>query len=465
MSGLAIYNTLTRRVEPVTRANERLTMYFCGPTVYNRAHIGNFRTYLVEDVLVRVLKLENERPYVVRNITDVDDKTIRDSQKEGLKLSGLTDKYTKLFHDDCDALNILTPDIEPRATEHIADQIQLIEALLKNGNAYQSDGSVYFRVRAFERYGELSGLKHCELQTQALDSAGKRNLADEYTRENVSDFVLWKAYKPEDGDVFWESPWGRGRPGWHIECSAMSMKYLGRTIDLHAGGVDLCFPHHENEIAQSEAATHEKFVRYWVHIAHLMVDGAKMSKSLHNMYTLQDIADAGYSPDTLRYCLLAGHYRQPLNFTMNSLVAADNALKKLRIFYEKLPNTVNNDPVEQPVHWQFFGEAYHALLDDLNIPLCLGKIFKTIGVLDLNINDTATIAREFEIIRYALGLRLNKNDDTKLDIPNDIAQLARERWDAKIRKDYKLSDHIRSQMESLGWLVKDTPEGYMVTKK
>lgn len=460
MNKLILYNTLTKNLDQITRVGEHFTVYFCGPTVYNRAHIGNFRTYLVEDVLVRMLKLEGYNPLVARNITDVDDKTIRDSQKAGLGLSKFTERYTKLFHDDCSALNILSPDIEPRATEHIADQIKLIQTLIDNGTAYVSDGSVYFRVRAFQQYGQLSNISNRELQTQLVDSAGKRNLADEYDRDSVSDFVLWKARKPEDGEVFWDSPWGEGRPGWHIECSAMSMKYLGHTIDLHAGGMDLCFPHHENEIAQSEAATHEPFVRYWIHIAHLMVNGTKMSKSLGNMYSLEDISDAGFSPEALRYCLLSGHYRQPLNFTMNSLSAANNALKKLQTFSEKLPERRSH---EKPEHWQFLGDAYQALLNDLNIPLCLGNIFKTISKISLNSDSIEIIAQEFGTLQYALGLQLKQR--AELDIPDDIRSLAQTRWEAKLQKNYKLSDEIRLKLESDGWIIKDSVSGYTITKR
>ena len=463
MNNLAIYNTLTKRIDPITRRGDRFTVYFCGPTVYNRAHIGNFRTYLVEDVLVRLLKLEGYEPFVVRNITDVDDKTIRDSKKAGLTLQNFTEKYIELFRDDCTALGILPPDVEPRATTHIADQIALIQKLIDNGSAYQSDGSVYFRVRAFQKYGQLSNLNHRELQTQELDSTGKRNLVDEYDRDSASDFVLWKARKPEDGEIFWESPWGEGRPGWHIECSAMSMRYLGHTIDLHAGGVDLCFPHHENEIAQSEAATHEQFVRYWVHIAHLMVNDAKMSKSLGNMYNLSDIAEHGFSADALRYCLISGHYRQPLNFTLNSLIAADNALKKLCTFSESLTAEKDTEKIKKPADWRFFGDAYRALLNDLNVPLCLGNIFKTLKSPSPKENRDI-FAHEFRTLQYALGLRL-VSAAVKENIPENIQILAKARWEAKLQKNYKLSDEIRLNIESAGWVIKDSATGYTITKK
>lgn len=465
MNDLTLYNTLTKRIERVASSGERFTVYFCGPTVYNRAHVGNFRTYLIEDVLVRVLKLAGYRPFVARNITDVDDKTIRDSQKVGMTLSKFTEKYTEIFHADCGKLNILPPDVEPRAAEHIGEQIAMIETLVGHGYAYESEGSVYFRVSSFEKYGCLSNVSGRELKTQALDSAGKRNMADEYDREDASDFVLWKARKPGDGENFWKSPWGEGRPGWHIECSAMAVKYLGETVDLHAGGVDLCFPHHENEIAQSEACTGKPFVRHWMHIAHLMVDGAKMSKSLGNMYTLSDIEEAGFSPDALRYCLISGHYRQPLNFTMNGLHAADNALKKLTKYGEILAEFSEIDVPSCPVTWSFLGDAYGALLSDLNIPLCLGNLFKKFGNIDvgeLGQGKKSTLAGEFFALKYALGLRLEREN---VSIPGEIQALADARWEAKMQKNYALADELRLKIEASGWLVNDAQTSFSVEKK
>lgn len=462
MNNLKLYNTLTKKIDDITSIGSRFTVYFCGPTVYNYAHIGNFRTYIIEDVLIRVLKLAGYHPFVVRNITDVDDKTIRDSQKNGVSLSELTNKYIKIFQDDCQKLNILSPDVEPHATAHIAEQIALIQGLIDNGHAYISDGSVYFKVNSFKNYGRLSSINKRELQTQILDSAGKKNNADEYDRESVSDFVLWKAKKLEDGENFWPSPWGDGRPGWHIECSAMSMKYLGHTIDLHAGGVDLCFPHHENEIAQSEAYSGQTFVRYWIHIAHLMVEGAKMSKSLGNMYTLQEIENSGFSAETLRYCLLSGHYRQPLNFTMNGLHAADNALKKLQKFAEVLQKC----SPKIPTNWSFFGNAYEALLNDLNVPLCIGNVFKTvssINVSKLSNVDKNILSSEFNAIKYALGIELA--DKKNIEIPTDIQALAQARWEAKLQKNYILADEIRIKIESAGWIVSDSKSGFSIIKK
>jgi cysteinyl-tRNA synthetase len=465
MNRLKLYNTLTRKIEQLVPSNRRFGVYFCGPTVYNYAHIGNFRTYLIEDVLVRVLKLAGYRPFVVRNITDVDDKTIRDSQKASMALGDFTEKYTEIFHGDCDKLNMLHPDVEPRATEHIGEQISMIAKLIGSGHAYVVGGSVYFRLSSFERYGSLSNVSGRELRTQETGSSGERNMADEYDREDASDFVLWKARKPEDGENFWASPWGEGRPGWHIECSAMAIKYLGETLDLHGGGVDLCFPHHENEIAQSESCTGKLFVRHWMHVAHLLVDGAKMSKSLGNMHTIADIERAGFTADALRYCLISGHYRQPLNFTMNGMHAADNALRKLIKCDEILSGECSSSEQFYPEAWMFLGDAHGALLDDLNVPLCLGNLFKTLSNTDvggLDVEQKLIFAREFATLKYALGLRLTREEIT---VPSKVRDLANARWEAKMRKDYTLADELRIEIEATGWSVCDSQSGFEIIKK
>ncbi len=329
---LKLHDTLTRQTLPVLPADGKtLRFYCCGPTVYGPAHIGNFRTFITQDVFPpgggagwQVATMH------VRNITDVDDKTIRDSQKAGQTLIEFTQSWTKKFHADCAALNLLTPHVEPKATEHIPHQIKMIEDLMARGNAYQGkDGSVYFRVSSFADYGKLSHLEDRELK---LGTAQGANDSDEYSKDALADFALWKAHKPEDGENAWDSPWGKGRPGWHLECSAMSLEYLGAEFDLHGGGIDLIFPHHENEIAQSCCATGGHFARQWMHSAHLMVDGGKMSKSLGNLYTLEDLGTRGYSPAEVRYTLLSGHYGQPLNFTLHSLDASRHALAKLAKF-------------------------------------------------------------------------------------------------------------------------------------
>ena len=316
-------------------------MYCCGPTVYGPSHIGNFRTFILQDVLRRVLELEFGPGKVkhVRNLTDVDDKTIRKSRDEGKSLGDVTKHWTDKFHADCAELNLLPPHAEPAATTHIAEQVAMIDALIEKGIAYvAADGSVYYKIEAFPDYGKLSRVKERELMKDAPNRAGSV-ASDEYERDSLSDFAMWKAWKPEDGDVKWPGPKGaaEGRPGWHIECSAMSRKHLGDTIDLHAGGVDLLFPHHENEIAQSEGCTGHTFAHHWYHTEHLLVDGKKMSKSLGNLYTLEDLKAKGFSPMAVRYTLLSGHPRKQLNFTLDSLHAAEKALKTLAAFQEALP--------------------------------------------------------------------------------------------------------------------------------
>ena len=464
---MRLFNTLSGEKEELQKsAGEKFTMYFCGPTVYNYAHIGNFRTYLLQDVLVRTLNACGYNTCFARNITDVDDKTIRDSIKEGVSLKLFTGKWTKIFHEDCDKLNMLHPTFEPKATENIKEQIDIINDLVNKGFAYISkDGSVYFNVRKFDRYGELSRLNKRQISTQEFDSAGKKNLADEYDREQVADFALWKASKPEDGENFWESPWGNGRPGWHIECSAMANKYLGPTIDLHSGGVDLKFPHHENEIAQSECFSGKKFSKHWMHISHLLVDGVKMSKSLKNLYTLNDIVSRGFSPESLRYALISAHYKQPLNFTFDSLVASQNALMKLYTFSEKIGAT-DQTPHTPPVatDWKFFGSAFDELTDDLNTPGCIGNIFKTINETDLTSlseDDKEKMRKEFEILMYCLGLRLGTGK-IKKEIPDEIKELAHTRWQLKLEKKFDEADKIRKKISELGWNIKDSKDGYSI---
>ena len=312
-----------RPLEPVDGKTFRF--YCCGPTVYGPSHIGNFRSFVLQDVLRRALEIGGTRTRHVRNITDVDDKTIRDSQAAGQSLEEFTARWTQLFHEDGGKLNCLPPHIEPSAVEHIPGQIAMIGELVEKGHAYPSDdGSVYFRIASFPQYGKLAKLDRQELELGRTQEA--RANADEYEKDSISDFVLWKSRRPEDGENYWESPWGEGRPGWHLECSAMIRQYLGETFDLHSGGVDLVFPHHENEIAQSQCACGGEFARHWFHVTHLMVEGGKMSKSLGNLYTIADLEERGFTAMELRYVLIGGHYRRPLNFTFDSLHAAHEAL-------------------------------------------------------------------------------------------------------------------------------------------
>ena len=470
---VSIHNTLTRQKDVLTPQTDTFGMYCCGPTVYGPAHIGNFRTFVAQDVLRRTLECSGLKVKHVRNITDVDDKTIRESRKLGMTLGDFTKKWEDKFHLDCDRLNMLRPTVEPRATEHIAEQLDMVSKLVANGHAYPAkDGSVYFKISTFADYGKLAGLDREHMATQSTNSAGEVNNADEYERESVSDFALWKGRKPEDGENFWKSPWGEGRPGWHIECSAMSTKYLGDTFDLHGGGIDLCFPHHENEIAQSECATGKSpYVRYWFHSAHLMVEGQKMSKSLGNLYTLDDLVARGYTPAQIRYALMSGHYRQQLNFTFKGLDDAKSALAKLaksvkaalerakmsEADFKKLIAPKNN------FAGTIFEPAWNALCDDLNVPRALGEIFGALHKLDGKSEDIAALGS----LLYALGIDLSSEaqaEQPAADIPEEIRQMAQARWDAKKAKDFAKADELRKKLTELGWSVLDKKDGFDIKK-
>ena len=477
---IRVHDTLSRSVktlaprEPATPYR----IYCCGPTVYGPAHIGNFRTFLIQDVLRRALETDGTDIRHVRNITDVDDKTIRQSQAEGVSLKDFTDKWTKKFHADCAALNLLPPHVEPSAVEHIPLQVAMIEKLVANGHAYvTADGSVYFKVCSCHDYGKLSHLDRDALRTQETNSAGTANDADEYERESVADFALWKSRKPADGPNFWPSPWGEGRPGWHIECSAMSTHYLGETFDLHGGGIDLCFPHHENEIAQSECSTGQKdFVAHWFHSMHLMVDGAKMSKSLGNLYTLDDLRAKGASPMAVRYALLAGHYRSQLNFTLKSLDDAAAALHKLEKAAEKLleknglakadfaPPAV----LEPNTAWGEFSSAWETLCDDLNVAGALGKIFSALPVVtaaDRTVEQARADLSGLGKILFALGLILfTAEEKAAEEIPPAVVALGEQRWAAKQARDFAAADRLRDELAALGWKSLDRKDGYELQK-
>ena len=429
---------------PVSKEHP-FAFYNCGPTVYAPAHIGNFRTFVINDVLRRLLELELGADKVkhVRNLTDVDDRTIGQSKKEGHPLGQITKKWTDLFHQDCDALNCLRPHVEPTATGHIPEQVDMIEVLMKKGNAYRApDGSVYFKIASFPDYGALSRIKERELKVtnSAFDADHK---------DDVGDFALWKAYKPEDdGDVQWPGPQGAaaGRPGWHIECSAMIKKHLGETIDLHTGGVDLLFPHHENEIAQSQCCNGTTFSRHWYHSEHLLVDGTTMSKSKGNYYTLGDLVAKGYSAMAVRYALLMGHPRKQLNFTLDTLHAAESALASLRAFRATLPAT-GGDP-------NVFAPEFEALNNDLNTPAALGALFTVVNDKGLVVNAAA-----FDRVMFALGLDLNAAA-SKVPVPAVITALADKRWAAKQAKNFADADALRKELTAAGWSMLDRKDGY-----
>ncbi len=467
MPTLTLYDSMARELREVTPEDgQTYRFYCCGPTVYGPAHIGNFRTFVMQDTFRRVLECLGMANRHVRNVTDVDDKTIRESQAAGQTLQEFTAHWKAKFQADCEALHLLPPHVEPGAVDHIGHQVKMIGQLIEKGHAYaKEDGSVYFNVASFPEYGRLSRVADRELK---LGAAQTVNDSDEYEKDALADFALWKGRKPEDGENYWPSPWGDGRPGWHLECSAMSLEYLGETFDLHSGGVDLIFPHHENEIAQSECCSGTTFAHHWFHITHLLVDGGKMSKSLGNFYTLADLQEKGYTPMELRYVYLSGHYRHPLNFTLDSLQAARAAMKRLSKFETALAIRAGADA---PPAWETlrglqaigpFAPAFEGLCRDLNTPDALGKIFTAIKEIQpetLSPDEAATCYQQWHFVLAALGLMLTA-DEEPTDIPAAIHALAEERWAARQSKDWAQSDALRDQLAEAGWVVKDGKEGY-----
>nr|WP_226894930.1 cysteine--tRNA ligase [Luteolibacter marinus] len=460
---MRLYDTLARELKelrPLDGSTYRF--YCCGPTVYGPAHIGNFRTFVLQDVFRRTLETGGMRTLHVRNITDVDDKTIRDSQAAGKSLADFTACWTDRFHADCGLLGLLPPHIEPSAVEHIPQQIAMIGKLVEKGHAYASeDGSVYFNIASFPGYGKLSHLDKRELELGKTQNV--RANADEYEKDSLSDFVLWKGRRPEDGENYWSSPWGEGRPGWHLECSAMIKEYLGDDFDLHSGGVDLMFPHHENEIAQSQCACGGHFAAHWFHTTHLLVDGGKMSKKLANFYTLEDLAAKGFSAMEVRYVLIGAHYRKPLNFTLDSLGAAREAMAKLakgaRALAAKAPAEARFDAVG----FGPFQAAWDSLQDDLNTPGCLGGLFTGLReAAKLEGEDAARAMAAFNRLLRALGLTLPE-EEPEAEVPAEIRAIAEERWAARNAKDWAKADAMRAELSAKGWNMKDGKEGYELT--
>lgn len=465
---LHLYDTRTRTAREISPMDGKtLRFYCCGPTVYGPAHIGNFRTFVLQDVFRRVVELGGTATTHARNLTDVDDKTIRDSQKAGMTLAQFTAGWTDQFHVDCAALNCLPPHIEPSAVAHIPEQIEMVQTLLDKGHAYPSDdGSVYFKISSFPDYGQLSHLDERELDMGK--TANTRSNADEYEKDSVADFVLWKGRKAEDGANYWSSPWGEGRPGWHLECSAMIHKYFGNDFDLHSGGVDLVFPHHENEVAQSRCACGGGFARLWFHITHLLVDGGKMSKSLGNMYTLEDLRQLGHKPEAVRYVLAGGYYRRPLNFTLSSLDDAKAALNRLAKFDVQLQTASGTDSV--PSYDEFsslhldlgpFQPAWDSLNDDLNTPEALGHVFsamKKTDVASLTPQEAQQTRNAFHFILDAFGIKLPQEETA--EAPPAVHALAEQRWQAKQNRNWADADRLRAEVTALGWTIKDGKDGY-----
>ena len=459
---LRFYNSMTRRVEPFeTLRPGKVGMYTCGPTVYNFAHIGNFRAYLFEDFLRRTLEFAGYTVRQVMNLTDVDDKTIRGSQAAGKPLKAYTKPYIEAFFEDLRTLNVEPAAVYPAATDHIPEMQRLIQALFDKGIAYKSeDGSVYFSVDKFPAYGRLAHLDRTALRS------GVRIAADEYDKEGVGDFALWKGWDEQDGDVAWDAPWGRGRPGWHLECSAMSMKYLGPSFDLHTGGIDNLFPHHENEIAQAEAVTGKPFVRTWMHCAHLRVNGEKMSKSLGNFFTLRDLQAKGWAGREIRYVLLGAQYRQPLNFTFEALAAARAALTRVDDCVDALTaRAAQTGVADDGARVASALPAFEAALaDDLNAPEAFAALFAFVRAANAALNAGLTPAGaaaaldELRRMDRVLGF-VFFGRAPKTEIPPEIRALADARATARAAKDWAASDRLRDELAAKGWQVRDGKDG------
>ena len=438
-------------------------MYTCGPTVYSRAHIGNFRAYIFEDLLQRHLELRGYHVHRVMNITDVDDKTIRGARESGQPLREFTSTFKQAFFEDLAKVRIKPADQFPAATDqpYVDRMIAMIATLMERDLAYQAeDKSVYFRINKFPGYGKLA---HFDL-TQLQSTGRVKN--DEYDKEHVGDFALWKSWDEADGEVAWESPWGRGRPGWHIECSAMATALLGDQLDIHCGGVDNIFPHHEAEIAQTEGCTGKTFVRYWLHCAHLLVDGQKMSKSLGNFYTIEDVMARGYSGREIRYALLRVNYRMPLNFTWEGMEEARESLKRIDDWVQRLAKLEGAAP-ESPATFSIPEKFEEALDDDLNISAALGFLFESIRETNRSIDrdEIQPGAAKGWLAWWQRIDQVLQLAGEESALPPEAAQLAEERKRARLAKDWKKSDQLRDELNALGWDVRDGKDGQDVTRR
>jgi cysteinyl-tRNA synthetase len=463
--GLTFFNTLTREkeaFEPIVGG--QVKMYTCGPTVYNYAHIGNFRAYIFEDLLKRYLKYKGFKVTQIMNLTDIDDKTIKGSQEDNISLDEYTARYKTAFFEDIDSLNIDRADMYPEATRHVDEMVAMIRKLLDKGYAYEADGSIYYKISKFKKYGNLSHMNMSQLKT------GARVASDEYEKEQISDFALWKGWDEADGPVFWETEIGKGRPGWHIECSAMSTKYLGNHFDIHCGGEDNIFPHHENEIAQSEAATGETFVNYWLHNGYLIVEGRKMSKSFGNFYTLRQVVDKGYSPLAVRYLLMATHYRQQLNFTFDGLDAAKGAIERLWDFMDAVKGISGGE--SNPAVDEYISKAVskfeESLDDDLNISPALAGVFDFVRDVNRLIHDNAISAADgakvLEVMQR-FDLVLGVAERVEGDLDSEMEVLIAKRNDARKRRDFGEADRIRDELLKRGIVLEDTADGTKWKKK
>lgn len=465
--GLRLFNTLSRQVEdfaPLDSESKLVRLYCCGPTVHDFAHIGNFRTFVLADILCRYLRFRGYDVIHVMNVTDVEDKIIARVRKAGTSLKDYTAKFEKAFFEDLDALGCVRPDQIPRASDHISEIIDLIKKLMDKGIAYTAgDDSVYFSIKRYQELGRVYG------QLMRLDfdrmRPGERVRSDEYEKDAAADFALWKAREPEDGLVFWASPWGEGRPGWHVECSAMSMKLLGASFDLHLGGEDLMFPHHEDEIAQSEGAGEqkpgEKFVRYWVHVAHLLVEGKKMSKSLGNFFTLRDLRKKGFSGREIRFILASAHYRETFNFTLEGLRGGRSALRRIDECVGKLREAAGNAIAE--AQSGFLAAFEKALDEDLNVSSAWAIVFDWVRKMNRELGGGKMPPEE-----AAANLAAWKQVDSVLGVgapapsgeaSSEVLEALAERQTARKARDFQRADAIREKLLALGWIIEDTPNG------
>ena len=469
---IRFHDTLSNRLEPLQPVHKgEVRIYTCGPTVYDFAHIGNFRTFVFQDILRRFLRTAGYRVLQVMNLTDVDDRIIANSAAAKLTLREYTEKYIEAFLEDMRSLNLEMPEELVRATDHIDDMVALIERLTKKGFTYPSDGSIYYRIAKFPDYGKLSKIDVSGMK------AGARADTDRYEKDDVRDFALWKAPKP--GEFFWETPIGPGRPGWHIECAAMSMKYLGETLDIHTGGIDLAFPHHENEIAESEAATGRTFAKMWLHAEHLIIEGEKMSKSLGNFYTLRDLFAKGYKPSSIRFLLLSVPYNRQLNFTMDGLRQAESSVERMRNFVARLKSEKFADGENSEIHERATKAEKDfdlALADDLNTAVALAAVFDLVRDINTAMDQGVVLAQDatrlvasMEKFDQILSVLVDDDADRlarlgfgsgKPRLPaEEIEALIEQRQAAKKRRDFKRSDEIRKQLADSGIIVEDVKDG------
>ena len=465
---LRFRNTLSGRVEEFHPLNEgEAKFYYCGPTVWNYGHIGNFRSAVAADILRRYLKFKGFKVTHVMNITDVEDRIIAMSQEAGLSIDDYTAKYIEALWEDFDALGCERPDIVPRATRHIPEMVTLIEKLLANEHAYESDGSIYYRIASFPEYGKLSKINFAG----NIAGASERVDTDKYEKEDARDFALWKAPDSET-EPAWDSSIGRGRPGWHIECSAMSMKYLGETFDIHAGGIDLVFPHHENEIAQSEGATGKQFVRYWIHFEHLKVDGETMSKSKGNYYTFRDVVEKGYSPAGIRYFLLSVPYNKQLNFTFDALAGAERTVASLRDFRARLSEAKTESGNNEKLHeaaTRALKEFEEGMDDDFNTSIALAAIHNLSRevntalarkqVKEENKKELLQLLTRFDSVLNVLG------DQRTEMLDSEVQAMIDERQEARRRRDFGRADEIRIELANRGIILEDTKDGVRWKRK